>query len=775
MAAKKSGATSTATSDINERLNRAISEGRFQTALELAKQLAKSEPTDANRRRLAECYLGRASQFLGEGRMRDAITVLEVGHPFARDMPELIVKFAELFARAGDAARGMKLLESLPEPRPTSRLPALAADAALQRGAAARESLPETMRDDFDRIRRAFDQSAAGDDGAARETLQAIGLSSPFLEWKLLLRGLMAYYQKDDARAIENWSRLDPTRLPAKLAAMLRGGIDPAFLQVQPPTVQLAVRKQGERLAADPLLSGLRAVQAALVKARGNLMPAFREAETVIPRLRQEQPEMLARLARCFYWEIVERGQPEDRGRYERLFGRPPEDPEFFKLNAIVMEHVPVLREAHEYWQLYDKSLATVTTLSVEEQQRARAMVWLRMGDNAGLQLDLVAGHEELPFLRMTPNGPPRPLSPNFYECYRRSIALAPDWLTPRAQLVESLQQEGKPEELIAAAEDLLARFPDHLATLTLLADAHKRRGDIERAADLLERALAAKPLDRVLRHQLGHLRRRAGTLLALEGKFPQARAMFESALRTLGSEPHAVAALSWAACEFKAGNAARAEELLAEAAATEAGRAILDGWMYIQAVRLQLPKPIKTRFEQPFKTQLDAADPTPDDAVAVLRIFVMMIQEDFTYHGSKTHLKKAIGQVEKTLRAKYDERQMNQVGYALLAMRELRTLQRFARKWAREFPQSPLPPLFEMESCLTDNEDRWPIWQLAPLATKAMRLAELLPPGAERDGLLNHLQERLNRFRGMHPIVQLLDPFESGGGHDDREGYDPW
>jgi hypothetical protein len=69
-------------------------------------------------------------------------------------------------------------------------------------------------------VRGAFAAYAAGDDEAARAALQVIGLSSPVLDWKLLLRGRIAHAAGDDARAGENWKRLDPRRLPAKLAGL---------------------------------------------------------------------------------------------------------------------------------------------------------------------------------------------------------------------------------------------------------------------------------------------------------------------------------------------------------------------------------------------------------------------------------------------------------------------------------------------------------------------------------------------------------------------------
>src|SRR5947207_13345360 len=104
----------------------------------------------------------------------------------------------------------------------------------------------------------------AGQDEAMRETLQPISLRSPFLEWKLLLLGLQAYYQNDDARALENWQRLSAERLPARLAAPIRGQLDPAYLSSQPVATQTVLRKQFDRLQGLVSVQPLRAMQAGL-------------------------------------------------------------------------------------------------------------------------------------------------------------------------------------------------------------------------------------------------------------------------------------------------------------------------------------------------------------------------------------------------------------------------------------------------------------------------------------------------------------------------------
>src|SRR5207244_3559907 len=121
-------------------------------------------------------------------------------------------------------------------------------------------ALPPEFHADFDRVVQTFAQLEAGQDDAARDSLQAIGLRSPFLEWKVLLRGLLAYSQNDDGRALENWQRLAPDRLPARLAAPFRFLIDAPFRAAQPPATQAALQQQADRLQGDNLVQKLRGV-----------------------------------------------------------------------------------------------------------------------------------------------------------------------------------------------------------------------------------------------------------------------------------------------------------------------------------------------------------------------------------------------------------------------------------------------------------------------------------------------------------------------------------
>src|SRR5205823_13354992 len=117
-----------------------------------------------------------------------------------------------------------------------------------------KQSLPEELHAGCDAILTAFRHHEAGDEAAAREALEPVGLRSPFLEWKVLLRGLFAHAAGDDARAAENFARLDPARLPARLAAPLRVAVDPQYKAALPANTATALLAQHQKLTTGPLV-----------------------------------------------------------------------------------------------------------------------------------------------------------------------------------------------------------------------------------------------------------------------------------------------------------------------------------------------------------------------------------------------------------------------------------------------------------------------------------------------------------------------------------------
>ncbi len=764
---------------LQERVRRAESEGRTQQALELAKQLHKQEPTPAHRDMLKQVYLARAKHLRLQGYHRDAGTVLGAAvDAMGQDDPAWLEKVVEELAAAGLVDQALRLLDQLPNSPARARVLAQAMDQAVRQGPAGRGAVPEALRGQFDRIMQAFAQLEAGQDEQARAALQEIGLQSPFLEWKVLLRGLLAYYQNDDVRALENWQRLAPDRLPARLAAPLRFGIDPAYRVAQEPQAQAVLQKQWDRLQDDGLILNLRALQSSLANPEA-LTPAFRLAENLLPALRQTQPQLVPRLASCFYWAIVAHGQPEDKNRYRRVFGEPPDDPGFARLDALVTEHLGQFEAAHQNWRRFEQTVANNPAAWPGDQaNRVRALIWSHMGGNAAV----VPNEQKLAqlpaFLRNHPLRP-HPLTPGAEECFRRSIELAPDQLEPYEKLFHFYQQEEKPKKAEKAARQLLERFPNHLPTLEGLADLRARMHDYAEAVHLLQQALQTNPLDRRLRLKLGSAHLFNARTLAEAGRFDDARAEYRTSL-ALNQENEDSVLCKWAACEFKAGDADRAEELMRQALAKSGTRLATAYSMLIETIRLKLPRTLKDRFNREF-TEALAEPPTAVGAVAVADTAGSHRLADVTYFGQKTHEKKVFGYLEKARSTvAFTEEQLEEICTNLLALDSVRLLRSYVQLGQRQFPANPFFPLVEARSYLAKGEDRVQtyFWKVKQLLTEAARLVDELPPDDRHQALREEIEDLQQGVAVFDPFGGMFENLFSAFTGDEEggdENEDPW
>ncbi|HXG08163.1 MAG TPA: tetratricopeptide repeat protein [Gemmataceae bacterium] len=760
--------------DVKARAEWAAREGRFQQALELAKQIYKVLPSPENQQLLRNAYLGRARQLREQGCQRDAVTMLQGALQLGDADPAWLEQLAEELAVCGEVRLALETLRRVSESPATGRVLGRAADAAVRQAPAGRQLLPEMLHADYDRIMQAWAHLEAGQDDQVRAVLQGIGLRSPFAEWKLLLRGFLAYYHHDDVRALENWQRLDPERLPARLAAPFRFRIDPAYRVAQQPAAQVALQKQADQLQGSPLLQLLRAIQAVLAR-DGSLDQAFRLAGNVLPLLRAEAPHLVPRLAACFYWAMITVGGPDDVPRYQRIFGAPADDPHFYRLNALAYERAQEAAEAHKYWQKFERDVAANPSVWPGGQaDRARALIWCHMGHNAARVPDEEQMKLLPPFLRHHP-GRPRPLSPSAEQCFRKSLELAPDQLEPHEALFRHYLAARKEAKAIKAGHDLLARFPDHVPTLEAMGGLLSKEGKYAEALALFQRALQGNPLDRRLRGRVGTAHLLLARAHAEAGRFDQARAEYQAALAFPDGNSASVLC-KWAACEFKAGDTARGEELLGQALAESGSRLAVAHSMLIEAIRLKLPGPFKTRFNQEFNAAL-AEPPTAAAAVAVADTVAAHQLGGVTYRGQKTHDKKVTAYLDRARQAEFSEDQLERLGAALLAIRAVKLLRAYCQLGARKFRHNPQFPFLEAESYFVLGPSRCPSWKVLPLLDKAQRLAEALPLDEKQQALLRDIQQRRDMIGLLSPLSlgMFRDMFEQmfDGDYDDEDDYD--
>lgn len=775
---KQHRATVSSAADLRARAQRAGREGRTQQALELAKQLHKYEPTPAHLELLKAAYLARARQLHAQGHPRDAVTVLEAAQRVDAT-PAYLEELAVELAACGGVRQALALLGRLPESPAAGRILARAADAALEQGPTGRDLLPPALHADFDQVRLAFAHLEAGRDEESRAALQSIGLRSPFLEWKLLLRGLQAYYLQDDARALENWQRLDPERLPARLAAPYRAQLDPTFRNAQPPATQAALQKQLDRLQGSSLAPQLRSLRAALAD-RETLGPAYRQAEALLPALRQAAPELVPRLARCLYWETTD-GDPEDALRYQHAFGAPPDDARLHRLRALACERDGALAEAHRHWQQFEQDVAANPAAWPGDQAaRARSLVWLHMGHNAE-RVPAADKLKELPrFLRDHPSHP-RPLSPSAEQCFRRAAELAPDQIEPHEALFAHLYESGPPARAEKAGRQLLERFPGHVPTLEALGELCLDRKKYAQGLELLQQALKGNPLDRTLKAKVltAHLHHARAEVEA--GHFDAARQDYQAALALNGAADPMPILARWAACEYKAGDDARAEELLAQARAGGGPPLALSYTLLTEALRLKLDRKLKARFDGEWKAGLAEA-PSAAAAAALLGWTTALERGGVTYYGQKTHRQKVLAYLEKARReAEFSEAQLEEVCGALLALEARKQARTFAALGKKQFKQNPWFPFFEAVTYFLEGPERCPYYPTHNLLEQAGRLAQALPPDERRERLLEDIRRRQTALEALSPFGGFMQDFFDMGFADDEwdededEDEDDW
>ncbi len=752
---KHGGQTLVSPVDQEARIHKALGENRTQYALDLAKQLFKQEPTPARKELLGQVYLERARQLREQGQSKDAASVLDNVPKLGLTDPRKLSRLAEELADLGNLRRAQETLAQLPEGADQAGIQARAVDVALGKGAAGRALLPEALQPAFDLILQAFAQLEAGQDDQARATLQGIGLQSPFLEWKVFLRGLLAYYQGDDARALENWQHLDPKRLPAQLAAPVRFLIDGAFRQAQPAQVQAHLKRQADYLQGTGLLSALRRLHATLANP-DNLPEAFGQASTLLSALQVEASQLVPRLASCFYWAIVHCGQPEDLNRYRRLFGEPPDDPHFHRLEALVLEHLGDLPSAHQHWQKFEDWIGGHPSAwgsgpeALAQANHARALVWCRMGHNAAGVPDVDKIPNLPPFLRDHPDRP-RPLKPGAEACFRRAMELAPDLLESYQSLFQEYQDEEKDTQAIAIGRRLLERFPDHVATLEALGELYMKQQDYATSLQLFQQAWQTNPLDRTLRDKVCAAHLFLARTHAEAGQFDQARNQYQASLALDPTWSPGTVLCKWAACEFKANNATRAEELLQQAGSAKSPPLSVAFNMLIETIRLKLSAALKKRFKQEFLAGLADA-PSAAAAVDLLSTAGAHRAAGFTYHGCKTHEKKVLAYLDRVPPADFTEQQLQQVCKGLFHLQALRALRKYTAQGQRRFPGNPHFFFLDAESYFLQGPNRCPIWKVRPLLDKAQELASALPPDKTRDNLLEILKARQHMVTGLGP-----------------------
>lgn len=596
--------------------------------------------------------------------------------------------------------------------------------------------LPPEQHAEFQAILQAFVSYEAGSDEAARAALQTLGLKSPFQDWKLLIRGLMAYSTGDDARTIENWQRLIAGRLPARLAAPLRDSIDASFHASQPPQTASRMKEEFQTLLNDTYLNGLRDLRRDLGRGRP-LTNAIRTLERILPIVRQRDARLVPKLANILYRAILGHGDPTDLPKYLRLFGKPTDDPDFYRINALAFDKAQDHHEAIRFWNLYVNWLSKhPESWPPDIAQRARAIILYRVGTLAADAAELdgdPADDLQAAFQRLMGGArgplvihrPPQPKPPDPIPLWQRAMALAPDWEAPAKELFDYLQEHEKFAEAEAVAKKLIEHNPNAITMMTSLATLLVRNGNAESGLEYYRKALANNPLDKSLRTYAGcgylaaarkHLI--SGDVAKGESRLGEGEELCRDGLEAGYWSLRTLLAL-------KAGNKELADQYRIRVEAIPHGRVAAALFM---AVDVGLAK-FKPAQRKPYELALITAlgvPATPREVMTAGAGLISYTLEGIEYRGQKTHVKKIDDLIVRTHETDSPEIDFENLGSYCLFQAKWKVLEKYAANLAVKFPKNPVFVLHQVEAAFGKAKDRPPPWgQTNRLMKRATDLAQ--------------------------------------------------
>ena len=244
-----------------------------------------------------------------------------------------------------------------------------------------------------------------------------------------------------------------------------------------------------------------------------------------------------------------------------------------------------------------------------------------------------------------------KPLQPSAETCYRRAMELAPDWKEPAVQLMTLLEEDEKWEAAEAIGKKLLKQFPDDVPTLIRVSSIQQTLGKSDEALASLKEALKANPLDRQLRTGVAALVLEQGRTHASLKRFDEARQAFQEAAAHDDGLLKSIAKAAEAACEFKAKNSERANQLAAEAGIRPSHVPASIYQVFVECTRIKVDKPILQQQQAQFDEML-AADRTIPELINLSVTFAFYRDEPRRYRGIGPHEKKIMARIERAIRA---------------------------------------------------------------------------------------------------------------------------
>ncbi|HEX3448980.1 MAG TPA: hypothetical protein VHS97_12040 [Isosphaeraceae bacterium] len=676
---------------------------RFKEAVKQAKLCYNEESTPEHHLLLERAYCLRARQLIEFGMGSSAVEVarhlLEFGVTGGEWVPEIVRLLMDLGLRD----QAFEIQERLGEPELKNQLIALAADRAVIHPDGCSDQSGEIARDVM-LIRESLTRLQARDEAGALLLLRDLARSSVLSEWKFFVRGLAAYYRGHTVEIKANWDRLDPKRKAYRIARRLL-----EFMEVDGNDTAGERIQTREKLAyREPILDRLRELNT--VTASQDWDKIFRLVGSLRQSLRRIDPKLAQRLTVALAGTVIReaaRLDPSDTKRLLNGFTRAAEptaiDPRWNRLWAITWDGSDDVPSdvSLDYWGKFLEDLKTNPALGDSERALAQAMVWNHMAKAARhLVAELDDDGDSGPFglpMSVRPRSGPNSVEvlaakKRVVDCLEKSLELAPLYKPTYELLVEVFRDWDATDSLVTAAHRLLAKFPDDLDTLTLLAHQYTKNDDPAAALPLVERARVLKPLDESLRELEWKIRLDLARSHALGKRWNQGRAEFVAALKLHpDSDTNYHFLAQRVMFEAKAGERDLSNGYLEQARACLNEPAPLWLALAIESIRYRMTKATKDGYAKLWEADLKLKRHSETGGL-MAALLDGLWKAGIEYTGRATHIKKVAAYVGPGSRLKYRQSDIENICEFLgHTNQKVATIEKLVAVGLKQYPRSPL------------------------------------------------------------------------------------
>ncbi|MGA1795332.1 MAG: hypothetical protein ACMUIL_05665 [bacterium] len=481
-----------------------LERGQYKKAIENYKAILSSHGNHEDvLDKLHMAYAGRLRELAGKGMHREAAELWEhiakVYH-YVQDLPFYI----ERLIQAGDYPKAVRTLyqnqEKINDSKWFQRQESVLALFVLAGVPDIGDLIPDESLILRQRslVQKALEALYKGDEDRASEMIRPVGMNSPYKDWKLLIKGLVAFYAHRDEEALDIFRRIPDDSPLTRIVNPLRFVLEPSNAAMPkgtgpfPRQEEISLLKEvlGDR-------AGFLSLQWHLATAEDGRNA--RDAVGILKRMADDLPadsdqELLRRY--CVHF-LMRSGKEDFLRKYRSLWGSAPDPFEGSRLQALMQERECDWIEANGYWDdcidLLKKDRTRRYFPDRRQENLAIAQILRHMADN--MKKDL---HSEDALFDHIFGGDAEDEEDeeDFISYLLESLKFDPGDVQTYRKIVDYYKECGDKKNVAKWLERLIQVCPGDMEAVLEAASLAFMRKSFQKSLRFLERALHHDPLN---------------------------------------------------------------------------------------------------------------------------------------------------------------------------------------------------------------------------------------------------------------------------------------